>query len=368
MMPLFLLGWAALHLLVGAEMSSAAPNGLSWGFHPGDAAIACAGLAALLASRRVRLEDPRHLWALVALSSVLLTLCTVHLAVVRIARFETGPLLPNARALLLLGLVLFFLYRVWLLGRLALLLLVLTAAWAVASAPGCYLRERCQGPVTACKSNLKNIGTALEMYSTDNGGRFPPALSALAPNYLTQIPSCPTIGRETYSISYERHADPDAYTVYCAGFNHGGSGLGPDLPAYTSTQGLLDRWPEPHKRRVAFLAQPRLEEGFSGMKLLILFCALPALFDRRIRVFGLAALGFALIPWAALVNLDARPVAAYNDCVTALLTHSAHGPCKYEIETDADGRVTVVCRSGHPMSPPGYPRYVQSEDRVLGEP
>jgi hypothetical protein len=104
------------------------------------------------------------------------------------------------------------------------------------------------------------------------------------------------------------------------------------------------------------------------MKLLILFCALPALFDRRIRVFGLAALGFALIPWAALVNLDARPVAAYNDCVTALLTHSAHGPCKYEIETDADGRVTVVCRSGHPMSPPGYPRYVQSEDRVLGEP
>jgi hypothetical protein len=28
-----------------------------------------------------------------------------------------------------------------------------------------------QGQLTACKSNLKNIGTGMEMYSTDNGAQ-----------------------------------------------------------------------------------------------------------------------------------------------------------------------------------------------------
>ena len=32
---------------------------------------------------------------------------------------------------------------------------------------------RSQGQLTACKSNLKNIATALEMYSTDNSGQYP---------------------------------------------------------------------------------------------------------------------------------------------------------------------------------------------------
>ena len=36
-----------------------------------------------------------------------------------------------------------------------------------------FVRARAQGHLTACKSNLKNIGTALEMYSTDHAGRYP---------------------------------------------------------------------------------------------------------------------------------------------------------------------------------------------------
>ena len=33
-----------------------------------------------------------------------------------------------------------------------------------------FIRARAQGQLTACKSNLKNIGTAMEMYSTDWSG------------------------------------------------------------------------------------------------------------------------------------------------------------------------------------------------------
>ena len=37
-----------------------------------------------------------------------------------------------------------------------------------------FIRARAQGQLTACKSNLKNIGTALEMYSTDNSAVIRP--------------------------------------------------------------------------------------------------------------------------------------------------------------------------------------------------
>ena len=39
-----------------------------------------------------------------------------------------------------------------------------------------FIRARAQGQLTACKSNLKNIGTAMEMYSTDWGGKYPTAI------------------------------------------------------------------------------------------------------------------------------------------------------------------------------------------------
>ena len=36
----------------------------------------------------------------------------------------------------------------------------------------------CSGTLTACMSNCKNIATALEMYSSDHGGRYPATLEA----------------------------------------------------------------------------------------------------------------------------------------------------------------------------------------------
>lgn len=75
------------------------------------------------------------------------------------------------------------------------------AAVAAILAPN-YVRSSSRGGFTACISNVKNIGAALEMYSTDWSGSFPPTLSNLTPNYLKTIPSCPAAGADTYSTGY----------------------------------------------------------------------------------------------------------------------------------------------------------------------
>lgn len=114
-------------------------------------------------------------------------------------------------------------------------------AIAAAIAVPNFIRARAQGQVTACKSNLKNIGTACEMYATDHHGRYPTSTADLTPDYLKVIPTCPAAGRDTYSEGFVSHAQPDAYTVVCTGMNHNAVGDGPNFPQYTSTQGLLDR-------------------------------------------------------------------------------------------------------------------------------
>ena len=45
-----------------------------------------------------------------------------------------------------------------------------------------FIRHGTGGQLTACKSNLKNFGTALEMYATDHSGRMPPSAALLTPN------------------------------------------------------------------------------------------------------------------------------------------------------------------------------------------
>lgn len=92
----------------------------------------------------------------------------------------------------------------------------------------------------ACKSNLKNMGTALEMYSTDNNGRYPVALSKITPDYLKVIPTCPAAKADTYSSSYVSHDKPDVYSIYCSGHHHKLVKLPPDYPKYDAIQGLID--------------------------------------------------------------------------------------------------------------------------------
>jgi type II secretion system protein G len=100
-----------------------------------------------------------------------------------------------------------------------------------------FLRARAQGQFTACQSNCKNIGTALEMYSTDNSGHYPTAMTGLTPNYMQNLPSCQSAGSITYSSAYSAASIPDAYTFYCKGSNHKTLQQG-EYPQYNSTQGL----------------------------------------------------------------------------------------------------------------------------------
>jgi len=112
----------------------------------------------------------------------------------------------------------------------------------------------------ACQSNCKNIGTALEMYSIDNHGYYPSALSYLTPDYLKVIPTCPSVTKDTYSPTYHSHNNAKSreyrFTFFCGGDNHSwytAYFLGifpvkkkyprgtykPDYPRYNSTDGLI---------------------------------------------------------------------------------------------------------------------------------
>jgi len=106
-----------------------------------------------------------------------------------------------------------------------------------------FLRARNQGQLTACKSNLKNMGTALEMYSTDYSGIYPAATASLTVSgtYLQTLPTCPLASGAAYG--YTRGSSSNSYTVSCISTFHNGVGgcTASGQPSYDSLQGLLPR-------------------------------------------------------------------------------------------------------------------------------
>lgn len=65
-----------------------------------------------------------------------------------------------------------------------------------------------------CRKNLKNLGTALEMYSTDWAGQFPQNLEKLTPDYIREMPQCLAVDRDTYSQTY-RVGELDVFGLWC---------------------------------------------------------------------------------------------------------------------------------------------------------
>lgn len=123
----------------------------------------------------------------------------------------------------------------------------LCAALAGFIGPGMLLMNqpcRNQGQLTACKSNCKNLATALEMYASDNAGRYPATLDKLIPGYyLKAIPTCPSAGRATYV--YHGSSQPDSFRFACAGNNHvraytGFTTSSNNFPRYSAERGLID--------------------------------------------------------------------------------------------------------------------------------
>ena len=110
-----------------------------------------------------------------------------------------------------------------------------------------FIRHGCGGALTACKSNLKNIGTAMEMYSTDYEGHYPRNLDMLTPNYLKTIPECPSGQRVTYRADYGPNAPmntgqfEDYYYIECTGSSHNAVSVPADYPKYNGIEGLVER-------------------------------------------------------------------------------------------------------------------------------
>lgn len=109
-----------------------------------------------------------------------------------------------------------------------------------------FLKARARGQLTACKSNLKNLATALEMYREDHQGRLPGSLEELTgPKYLTVLPTCPSYGwQPSYSYRVRPGKAGMEYEMMCLG-NHENAYTGFDgdkrgLPQYRSQDGLID--------------------------------------------------------------------------------------------------------------------------------
>jgi hypothetical protein len=103
------------------------------------------------------------------------------------------------------------------------------------------------GHLSACSSNVKSIGMALEMYSTgDGGGHYPASLGQLVPNYLGAIPKC--TGSSSASYSYLTGKDApgneldfqDYYFVMCEGDWHVAGGGSVNYPQYSVLEGLAE--------------------------------------------------------------------------------------------------------------------------------
>lgn len=109
-----------------------------------------------------------------------------------------------------------------------------------------FVRSRSRGSLTACKSNLKNIGTAYEMYATDNLGHYPKTMAQLTPKYLKTLPECSTVGSVTYRAYTGQGPNnnpgfEDYYYLECHGKNHTNVSVSGNYPAYDGISGLIER-------------------------------------------------------------------------------------------------------------------------------
>ena len=135
--------------------------------------------------------------------------------------------------------------RLW--GQLAPLVLpvvlLLIALYFVFDVRSNWLNSQRAAALTACQSNLKNIGTAMEMYSEDNSGRYPESLTSLTPKYLETVPECP-FQDQGYKLSTGPQAPGNTsafqefYVVWCGGEAHGDTRVPTDYPRYDAISGL----------------------------------------------------------------------------------------------------------------------------------
>ncbi|MFP4497386.1 MAG: hypothetical protein ACLFQV_04175 [Vulcanimicrobiota bacterium] len=104
-----------------------------------------------------------------------------------------------------------------------------------------YLSSRYRREFLECKTNLINIGTAVEMYHA-RYNKYPQELKEISPDFITSIPSCPVAKTNTYSSGYIYRNNPQdeesAFTVYCNGHYHQKARIPAGYPQFSSKNGI----------------------------------------------------------------------------------------------------------------------------------
>lgn len=118
------------------------------------------------------------------------------------------------------------------------------------------LKGHHQKSLTICKNNLKEISTAMEMYSTDWSGRYPTDLAQLVPEYIDEIPTCRAAGAVTYRMEMGEEASHnpaglrDYFYLCCSGENHLAVSVPKDLPCRNSLSDDVNaHWHEQRRAR-----------------------------------------------------------------------------------------------------------------------
>ncbi len=138
----------------------------------------------------------------------------------------------------------------WLLGVVS----ILSATFLGWLLLGGYRLTQAGSHVTHCNSNLKNIGTAMELYSADWGGKYASSFEQLTPKYLKTLPSCPA-GEGDYTLQAgmdlpgNEQGYQDYYLLVCQGDGHRRANVDPDFPRYNSLRGLISSAREWDERR-----------------------------------------------------------------------------------------------------------------------
>lgn len=81
----------------------------------------------------------------------------------------------------------------------------------------------------SCQRRLNEVCQAIESYRSDHG-KLPGDLGQLVPDYIQEIPNCPSAGFDTFSPSYRVDSEKGSFVVYCEGNYHKKDGLKPDHP------------------------------------------------------------------------------------------------------------------------------------------
>ena len=112
--------------------------------------------------------------------------------------------------------------------------------------PSFIVADDRQRDLVYCKSNIKDLAMAMEMYATDYDSHYPANLGQLTPNYLREIPQCRRYFQTSYHLQIGLNnlgnvQEADHYfLISCVGSNHLGVLPVKDYPKINSDFVLME--------------------------------------------------------------------------------------------------------------------------------